>query len=226
MVVEVDKLVDVSDAVSDFSNRWVLESAFWVFASVVEDTSLLVDVVKLKWLKVSTLAELYVLQALNINDQSIRLSLGDGLLNFEVSQLQHVCESLGAADHGLRHHAVEVGSHDRVRKVRLRQVVHVSGHVCLHAVAEQVVTSQHVHTTVNIRYVKAVRLSFKNTTVSLLVVVALVVESYVSVLVFSLLEVHLVCRQELKVKDFNNVVVITVNSSTRLIVVVLTIEVR
>ena len=38
---------DISDAITNLSNRWILEPAVCVFTSVVKDTSLFVDVVQL-----------------------------------------------------------------------------------------------------------------------------------------------------------------------------------
>ena len=93
VVVDTDKLVDVSNAVSNLSDRRVLESPFRVLASVVEDTSLLVDVVEIEWLKLPALSELHILQPLDVNDQAVRLSLSDGLLNLEVSKLKHISKS-------------------------------------------------------------------------------------------------------------------------------------
>ena len=119
MIVDANEFVYVSNAVPDLTDRWILETSFGVLTSVVEDTSLLVDVVKLQRLEVSTLTELDVLQTLNVNDQSVRLSLSDSLLNLEVSDLKHICKTNAAVDHRLRDHSPKVGCDSRVRHATL-----------------------------------------------------------------------------------------------------------
>ena len=93
MIVDANKLIDVSNAVSNLPDRGVLESTLWVLAPVIKDTSLFVDVVQVKRLKLSTLSELYIFQTLDVNDQSVRLSLCDGLLNLEVGELKHISKT-------------------------------------------------------------------------------------------------------------------------------------
>ena len=80
MVIQRNQLVDISNAISDLTNRGVLEPAFRIFTPIVEDTRLLVDVVQLKGLQVAALAELDIFQSLDIYDQPIWLSLGNRLL--------------------------------------------------------------------------------------------------------------------------------------------------
>ena len=54
VIVKTNQLVDVSDAISNLSDRRILEAAFWVFTSVVEDTRLLVNIVQVQRLKFSS----------------------------------------------------------------------------------------------------------------------------------------------------------------------------
>ena len=108
-------------AVPDLSDRRVLESTLWVLTSVVEDTSLLVDVVKLKRLQLTTLSELNIFQSFDVNDDAVWLSLGDCLLNLEVSELKLVSETNAAIHHRLGHHVLNVGSDNRVRQVHFER---------------------------------------------------------------------------------------------------------
>jgi len=80
VVVQPNKLVDVPDGITNLTDGRVLESTLWIFTAIVKNTCLLVDVLYLQRLKLTALSELYVLQSLNINNESVRLCLGDALL--------------------------------------------------------------------------------------------------------------------------------------------------
>ena len=140
VVVQTDKLVDVSDAVADLPDGWVLEPSLWVLTSVVEDARLLVDIVEVQRLKLTSLAELNVLQTFNVDDDSVRLCLGNSLLNLQVRELQLIGETNTAIYHRLRHHLKEVGSASRVRQIGSRDVVNVLRDVVLLPVAKQVIS--------------------------------------------------------------------------------------
>ena len=77
MVVDGDEFVDVSDAVVQRTDGRVLEASVCVLRTVVEDTSLLVDVLDIKRLKLSAATKLYVLKSFDVYNQSIRFSLSD-----------------------------------------------------------------------------------------------------------------------------------------------------
>ncbi len=69
MIVDTNQLIDVSDAVPDFSDRRVLETPLWILASVVEDARLFVDVMKFKRLQLPTFSKLYILQPFDVDDE-------------------------------------------------------------------------------------------------------------------------------------------------------------
>ena len=76
------------------SDGRVLETAFGILAAVVEDTRLLVDVVKFERLELTAFTELNVLQTLDINDDAIGLCFCDCLLNLQVRKLKLVCKTM------------------------------------------------------------------------------------------------------------------------------------
>ena len=66
------------------SLNWrVLKTALRVLRSVIEYARLFIDVVKFKRLELTTLSELHILKSLNINDDTVRLSFSNCLLNLE-----------------------------------------------------------------------------------------------------------------------------------------------
>ena len=138
MVVDGDELVDVTDRVVQRTDGWVLEATISILTAVVEHTSLLVDVLDVQRLQLSTTAELYVLQSLDVYNQSIRLSLSDRLLEFQVGDLYLVSEADNRTYHRLGDHPTDVGSHSAVAHLRTGKVVYVLRDVLLQAVVKDV----------------------------------------------------------------------------------------
>ena len=227
MIVDTNQLVDVSDAVANLSDGWVLESSFWVLASVVEDARLLVDVVKFKRLQLSALPKLYVLQSFDVDDKSIWLGFSDGLLNLQVGELQHVSKPDTAVHHALGHHIHEVGGNYRIRHTSLGDVVYVLGDIFYATITKHIVVAvHHIATTIHRRDGHHMWDPLVNTPRTLLILKPLVKEVLVPVSVFFLFEVNLVYRDELKVHDVNHVLVVSVYVLLELVVVFVLVDCR
>ena len=224
MVVQSDELLNVSDLVSDLTHWWVLEATLWVLAPVVEDTSLLIDVVDLQWLKLTAFTELDILQSLDVDDQSVRLGLGNRLLDLQVSQLQHIGKARAALHQRLGHHAADVGGDHGVRKRSPGQVVQVLRDVRALPVSEHRFRAYHKASRVHTPHIHLVWLSIKDPVVLCLMLHALEVEANVSEPALLFLEVHRVDRDKLKVQDLHHVLIVTVDGSHEPVVVVRRVE--
>ncbi len=84
MVIYAYKLVYIPYSVPYLSDRGVLESAFWVLTSVVEDTSLLIYIMQLKRLEITSFAKLHILQSFDVDDDAVWFRLSYRLLELEV----------------------------------------------------------------------------------------------------------------------------------------------
>ncbi len=208
VVVQPDEFVDVANGVPNLTDRGVLEPTLRILTAVVEDARLLVDVVQLKRLQLPTLSELYVLQALDVNHQPVRLSLGNGLLELEVRKLKHVGEPDAAVNQRLRDHIPHVRSHGRVRHPCAGEVVHVPGHVVHQPVVEDELRPHDVHPVVHVLHLHLMWGASKHTVWLLLVVVPLIEEPCVPEAILFLFEVHRVHGYELEAQDLHHVLVI------------------
>ena len=56
MIVQAYKLVYISNTVANLADRWVLKTSFWVLTSIIEDTRLLLEIVKLQRLELASFA--------------------------------------------------------------------------------------------------------------------------------------------------------------------------